>query len=218
MKRFTKLLLTAMLLVAGVGSVNAERSYAKLSSENWWAQASWNSTTNTMSWNGVWAPPSGNNGTWYFIETGWKDDITAYNTFHATLSNFSNNVNHIWLRIKQGDNNYADAKLVAGENNIDLQALATDNPGVDFTKITDITLWGAREALEGKTINGENPASVVLEDVYMEKPDPEYVVTYVVKDTNGSTIFTSEAQGTTLGAHITTLPNEFKRGFCEYQC
>ena len=68
MKRFTKLLLTAMLLVAGVETVNATKVYATLGTEAYCA-ASWNSPTNTMSWNGVWAPPSGGWGTFYFINT-----------------------------------------------------------------------------------------------------------------------------------------------------
>lgn len=171
MRKFTYLLLTAALLIVGVGTVNAGKLHATLSSSNWWAQADWNSETNTMSWVSSWELPSGGDGTWRFIETGFANcDITSYTKFHATLSNFSDNVDHIWLRIKQGDNNYADAKLFAGENNIDLAALAAANPDVDFSKVTDITLWGAREALEGKTIgSGENTASVVITNVYLYK-------------------------------------------------
>ena len=181
MKTITRLLATAALLfgiVGGVSSVKAERSYASLSSSNWWAQAEWKSGSNTMTWSGVWAPPSGSNGTWYFIETGFANcDITGYDYFHATLSNFSDNVDHIWLRIKQGNDNYADAKLFAGDNNIDLKALAAANPGVNFHNVTDITIWGAREALTGKIIDGDNKASVVLTDVYMVKPDAPFDVT-----------------------------------------
>lgn len=179
MRKITRLLATVALLfgvVGGVSTIKAERTYASLSSSNWWAQAEWNSGNNTMTWSGVWAPPSGGNGTWYFIETGFANcDITGYNYFHATLANFSDNVDHIWLRIKQGDNNYADAKLVAGENNIDINALAVANPGVNFHNVTDITIWGAREALEGKTIDADNSASVVLTDVYMVKPDAPFI-------------------------------------------
>lgn len=45
---------------------------------------------------------------------------------------------------------------------------------------------------------------------------PAYTVTYVVKDTKGNVIFTSEPQGTTLGAQITALPDDFKRAFYTY--
>ena len=163
-----KLLLLAIMLLGIVGGVKAGKLYATLGTE-WYCSASWNAGTKTMSWNGIWAAPSGSLGSLYFINTGLPSgNITSYTKFHATLSNFSDNVDYILLRIKQGDNNYADAKLVAGENNIDLKALAAENPDVDFTKVTDITLWGANKALAGKTIDSENPASVVIENVYLQ--------------------------------------------------
>ncbi len=165
-----KLLLLGLMLLGlgGVVSVKAGKLQATLGTE-WYCSASWEASTSTMSWNGVWTPPSGGFGSFYFINTGLPNgDITSYTKFHATLSDFSENVDHIWLRIKQGDNNYADAQLVAGENNIDLVALAQANPNVDFTQVTDITLWGANEALAGKAINAENVASVKIEDVYLD--------------------------------------------------
>ena len=70
-------------------------------------------------------------------------DITAYTTFHATLSNFSENADFIRLRIKDTSNRYADVNLVEGDNTIDLVALSKNNPNnCDFTDIYDITLWG----------------------------------------------------------------------------
>lgn len=163
-----KLLLLGIMLLGIVGGVKAGKLYATLGTESY-CNASWNAGTKTMSWNGIWAAPSGAPGSFYFIHTGLPSgNITSYTKFHATLSNFSDNVDYILLRIKQGDNNYADAKLVAGENNIDLKALAAENPDVDFTKVTDITLWGANKALAGKTIDSENPASVVIENVYLQ--------------------------------------------------
>ena len=157
------------MLLGIVGGVKAGKLYATLGTESY-CNASWNAGTKTMSWNGIWAAPSGAPGSFYFINTGLPSgNITSYTKFHATLSNFSDNVDYILLRIKQGDNNYADAKLVAGENNIDLKALAAENPDVDFTKVTDITLWGANEALADKTIDSEHPASVVIENVYLQR-------------------------------------------------
>ncbi|MBR1468542.1 MAG: discoidin domain-containing protein [Prevotella sp.] len=41
--------------------------------------------------------------------------------------------------------------------------------------------------------------------------NPAYTITYVVKNANGETLFTSEPVGTTEGATITTLPAEFQR-------
>lgn len=173
------MLTLALLFVAVGGAKIYAGKYHAVMQKSWYCNASWNSGINTMSWTGVWTPPAGAFGsTFYFLDTNLPSgDITSYTNFHATLSNFSDNVDHIWLRIKQGDNNYADAKLVAGENNIDLAALATANPGVDFTKVTDITLWGAREALAEKTIDGEHPASVVITNVYLYKPTDVVICT-----------------------------------------
>lgn len=192
------------MLLGIVGGVKAGKLYATLGTE-WYCDASWNAGTKTMSWNGIWAAPSGAPGSLYFINTGLPSgNITSYTKFHATLSNFSDNVDYILLRIKQGDNNYADAKLVAGENNIDLKALAAENPDVDFTKVTDITLWGANKALAGKTIDSEHPASVVIENVYLQSAknvtsaslseeitDISYLTgggTFVIANTSGTAI------------------------------
>ena len=46
--------------------------------------------------------------------------------------------------------------------------------------------------------------------------NPSYTVTYVVKDTFGNTIFTSDPQPTTVGTVITTLPADYKRAFYTY--
>ena len=46
---------------------------------------------------------------------------------------------------------------------------------------------------------------------------PSYMVTYVVKDVKENTIYTSDPVGTTLGAHITTLPSDYQfTNFYEY--
>lgn len=187
-----------------------------------YCSASWDAESQTMTWNGIWTAPAGGWGSWYFVLTQLPaGDITSYKKFHATLSEFSDNVDYVLLRFKQGDNNYADAKLVAGENNIDLVALAEANPGVDFTKIDDITIWGANEAVDGKSINGENPASVKIENVYLETPqnittaslneeitDINYLTdggTFVIAHTDGKSIQTWKANEA--GAAKTELNN-----------
>ena len=108
---------------------------------------------------------------WQILNTGLPSgDISAYTNFHATLSDMSDNITNIRLRIKDTGNHYADVNLVAGENNVDLAALATANPSCDFTSIVDITIWSPTAAAAGKTVDGEHAASVVITNVYMEKP------------------------------------------------
>ncbi len=45
---------------------------------------------------------------------------------------------------------------------------------------------------------------------------PSYYVTYVVKDTAGNVLFTSDPIPTMLGEHITTLPADYQRQFYNY--
>ncbi len=59
-----------------------------------------------------------------------------------------------------------------------------------------------------------DPTAALAElDAYFH---PAYTVTYVVKDEFGNTIFTSEPQPTKKGATITTLLDEFKRPYYNY--
>lgn len=167
MKKITRLLATVALLfgvVGGVTSVKAERTYGSMSVVY---QATWESGTNTMGWK------EASSGAWYILNTGLpKGDISAYTTFHATLSNFSDNADFIRLIIKDGTNEDV-VRLVEGENTVDLKALSN----CDYTKITEVYLWGSDAAKEGETISAESPASVVVTDVYLYKPDAPFVST-----------------------------------------
>ena len=59
-----------------------------------------------------------------------------------------------------------------------------------------------------------DPTAALAElDAYF---NPSYFVTYVVKDTEGNTIFTSEPQPTKLNANITNLPADFQRSYYTY--
>ena len=169
MKTITRFLATAALLfglVGGVTFVKAERVYGSLSVA---FGATWDSNTHTMGWSAT-----GNNYT--ILNSGLPNgNITAYTTFHATLSNFSENADFIRLRIKDNNNQYADVNLRVGDNTIDLVALKK-NSNCDFADINDITLWGGNVPTEGHTIDGEHKASVVVTDVYMVKPDASFDV------------------------------------------
>ena len=156
-------LMLSLFLLGGANSVKAERTYGSMSVVY---QATWDSGTNTMGWKEAGA------GVWYILSTGLPTgDITAYTTFHATLSDFSDNADYIRLIIKDGTNQDV-VRLVEGENYIDLTTL----PNCDRTKITEVCLWGSDAAKEGQTIDVDHPASVVVTDVYMVKPDAPFVV------------------------------------------
>ena len=73
---------------------------------------------------------------WQILVTALPSgNISSYTKFHATLSDMTDNINNIRLRIKDTSDHYADYNLVSGENNVDLAALATANPSCDFTSI-----------------------------------------------------------------------------------
>ena len=147
-----------MLLVAGVGTVNATKTYASFSAA---VGCTWDSGTNTMGFTAV-------NG-WQILLTGFPGgDITAYKQFHATLSGMSDNIGSVRLRIKDKSDHYADVNLVTGENNINLAALSASNPTCDFTNINDITIWSPTSAAAGKVVDGEHPASVTITNAYIE--------------------------------------------------
>ena len=158
--KISKTIIALALLMIGVGGAKATKKYASISLA---VGATWNAETNTMGFTEV-------NG-WQILLTGLPSaNITAYTNIHATLSDMSDNIDNIRLRIKDNSNHYADYNLVAGENNVDLAALATANPSCDFSSIVDITIWSPTSAKEGQTVNGDNPASVVITDCYIEKP------------------------------------------------
>ena len=163
MRKISKLLLTLALFVFGLGeatSVYAGKTYASFSVA---VGCTWDAGTNTMGFTAV-------NG-WQILLTALPSgNISAYTNFHATLSSMSDNIENIRLRIKDTGDHYANVNLVAGENNIDLATLATANPSCDFTSIADITIWSPTSAAAGKTVDGENAASVVITDCYMSMP------------------------------------------------
>ena len=144
----------------GVNSVYATKKYASISVAT---GATWNAETNTMGFTAV-------NG-WQILFTALPSgDITTYTKIHATLSDMSDNIDNVRLRIKDTSDHYADYNLVSGENNIDLAALAEANPTCNFESINDITIWSPTSAKTGQTVDGENQASVVITDCYIEKP------------------------------------------------
>lgn len=167
MKKFLFLIML-FTFVRGTTFVKAGNVYGHLTAEGGY-EATWNAETETMGWNSV-----GNSFPYFrILLTGLPSgDITEYKKFHATLSNFSDNATYVRLRIKSNDgssDHYADANLVAGENNIDLVALRAAYPDCDFTKVVDITIWSPGSAEEGKTVDADHPASVKIQNVYMQR-------------------------------------------------
>ena len=167
MRNFTKIVLSLAMafgLLGGVNSVKAGHVKGNLTATGGF-ETTWDPVTETMGWNSV--------GNYYpnfrILLTGLPSgDISEYTKFHATLSDFSDNATYVRLRIKDTSDNYADANLVAGENNISFATLQSSYPDCDFTSIADITIWSPGSAEEGKLVDADHPASVKIKNVYLQ--------------------------------------------------
>ncbi|MBQ8051849.1 MAG: hypothetical protein IJ197_09820 [Bacteroidaceae bacterium] len=80
------------------------------------------------------------------------------------------------------------------------------NPAV-ITSWKSLTDDGNRALIEEADAFDPTAALAALEEYF----HPSYTITYVVKDVNNNTLFTSDPVGTTLGANVTTLPTEYQR-------
>lgn len=203
MKRFSTILWTLALLfgvVGGVTSVKAGNIYGIISVAN---DCSWNAGTETATFTAV-------NG-WQILYTGLPSgDITPYKKFHVTLSEMSANINNIRLCVKDNGGDQAWKSLTTGENNIDLTALATEYPDCDFSDVADITLWSPSSYVS--KVDGEHPASVKIQNVYMQRvqnvasnsfgeeiTDLEYI-------TNGGWFIIGNSEGTKVQTYLNYAP------------
>ena len=195
-----KLLLLGLMLLGlgGIISVKAGNVYGACSVAN---DCSWSNETHILSFTGV-------NG-WQILYTGLPSgDITSYKKLHVTLSDMSDNISNIRLCIKDVNDNAAWANLVEGENNIDLAALAQANPDCDFTNIkkNDITLWSPSSSVS--QVDGQHPASVVVEDLYMQRVKNVSLMTLKDEITdinyilNGGTFIIANTAGTAIQAYV----------------
>lgn len=149
------LLLIALFTLLGGANSYATKRYASPSN----GTQTWTSGTNTFSWTAT-----SNN----FIATGLPTgDISLYTNFHCTVSNFSDNANFIRLVLKNGKDPQITEYINAGDFNVNLVA---KYPTWDFTQVTDFLIFGSNSATEDHVIDAEHPASVVITDIYLEKP------------------------------------------------
>ena len=153
-------LIALFTLFVGANSVKAKKVFANFAN----ATETWTAATNTFTWKGT-----SNN----FIATGLPTDISSYTNFHCNVSDFSENANFVRLVLKNGKDPQITEIIYAGECNIDL---VSKYPKWDFTCITDFLLFGSNSATDDHSINNENPASAVVTDVYMEKPDAPFII------------------------------------------
>lgn len=111
--------------------------------------------------------------------------------------------------------------LVFSLTNAPLYFMGMGSNGVNVSNYATgivVNSWTTRDAGNQYVIEQaadfDPTAALAALDEYFH---PSYFVTYVVKDENGGTLITSDPVGTTLGAHITTLPSDYQlTNFYEY--
>lgn len=145
MKKFTKLMLTFALLVAGVGGVKATKLYATYGTPA--GNGSWDAENKTYSWTGS----TNNLMTVFQFPNG---ELADYTSLHLNISTTG-------PRVCFMKGSSALATIVfgsAGEKNIDLsQHESTKN--LDLSQVTHISFGG-----------NTGSGSVVLTNLYLQKP------------------------------------------------
>lgn len=162
MGKITKLMLTAALIIAGVGGVKAGKLYADLSKLSNGPESTWDGSTNTMTWTAT----SNNMISNFDFAAG---NYSAYESISITVSDITNAVG-IRLQIKAN----GQEKLVALNGNgtytkkliDDFGFTAADLASVEWVRV----LGSAWQNGETNTIDADHPASAVISDVYLYQP------------------------------------------------
>ena len=167
MRKFTKLLLTAMLLVAGVGTVNAGKLYADLSklATVGGTNATWDGGTNTITW----VNQSNNMVSNFDFPAG---DYSSFESITVSVSGLSN---AIGVRIQIRANGQEKTKPANGNVTTTISLSDFGFTKADLESVEWIRLLGSGwYDGESHTINAENPASAVISEVYLYKPAPDF--------------------------------------------
>lgn len=158
MKKLSTFLCTLALLfgaVGGVNSVKAEKIFANPSN----GTQTWAPETHTFTWTAV------SNA---FINLGLPiGDISTYTLIHFNVESISNAPNFRLIIKNGGKNDQLSVTLTTGDTSVYLANYSS----FDFSCVTSIELFSnASWDMGGFTIDGDNPASAVITDIYMEKP------------------------------------------------
>ena len=167
MKFFTKSMLTLALLVAGVTGVSAEKVNADLSklSSIDGANATWDASTNTITWTAM----SYNCITNFDLPTG---DLSSWEKIVVNVTSLDNAVG-VRIQIHFSDNT-EPAKDFKGTGVISMNL---SEFGVEGKTVEWIRMLGSGwSSGESHTINADTPASAVISEVYLERPDDPYLV------------------------------------------
>lgn len=122
-----------------------------------YAKSTWNSGTNTFSWDGTFGVRA--------IQTGFQGDLSGYKSFHATVSSLTGDgVDKLQLKVNCTGGTEKMIDLLSGENSIDMTDWFADPSAV-----TTFELWGPKST--------DTECSAVVTDVYLDATDAPFVTT-----------------------------------------
>lgn len=162
MKRFTKSLIALALLFAGTMGANAEKKYADLSKLANGPVSTWDSETNTITWQGL----SNNMVSNFDFEAG---DYSSWEKIVVNITSL-NNADGIRVQVHFQDGS-EPAKDFKGTGAISVN-LSEYGTSEKLATVQWIRMLGSGYSSgESHTISAETPGSAVINEVYLERPD-----------------------------------------------
>ena len=162
MRKFTKCLLTLALLVLAVGGAKAEKLYADLSKLSNGPVSTWDATTNTITWTA-----QSNN-----MISNFDFAAGDYSSWEKVVVKVTSIDNCIGVRIQIKANGKEKTKPFNGTGTIEVALSDYDFAAGDLASVEWIRMLGSGYYDgESHTINADNPASAVIAEVYLERPD-----------------------------------------------
>jgi len=168
MRKFTKSLLTLALLVFAVGGANAEKKYADLSklATVGGTNATWDGSTNTITWIG-----QSNN-----MVSNFDFPAGDYSTWEKVVVKVTSIDNCIGVRIQIRANGKEKTKPFNGTGTIEVDLSSYGFDAGDLNSVEWIRMLGSGYSDgESHTINSDTPGSAVISEVYLERPDINYI-------------------------------------------
>lgn len=182
MKRtISQLLITLVLLIAGMGSINAGKQNLTFKTEDYCA-AKWDANTNTFTW-GL----GGSNSAWTFMAAdGISGDLSSWTLLHLHVSDFTNaSAKQLKVVFKKNDGSFPPNGPTKeftvspdASGNIDISLKNVDWGSCDIKNIQDLTIYGC--ARDDNSIN----ASVKITEAYYMANDDTQGIQAVNKSVN----------------------------------
>jgi len=155
-EKFTKLMLSLALLVAGAVGASAEKLYADMSKMGNGPISTWDGSTNTMSWTTAWNnmitdPDFGFTGIY---------DISAWETLNVTMGDLTGEGIRVDMIDESQQSDAIQLKLGNTTHTIKLSDFKKNGESLDLTKVKQIRIMG---------LGGSG--SAVISEIYLERPD-----------------------------------------------